>query len=122
MALFRNLLSSEHGLYINIEYVIHTLLVAATAVSVESIVESWISVYEGYSNKYRSISNERAEMKIYGPLLQHADSVIEQALKDMYSEAKDKNNRRTGHFVRRSSNVTDIMVSKSVDAFMKLLN
>ena len=121
MEVFKSFLSSDLGLYENIEYVIHILCVAATSITVESIVESWVSIYESHSNKHRPISNDRAEMEISvavnGPLLQHADSVVEKALRDMFKNAKDMGNRGLGSFVRRSENIVDYTVSKSVDAY-----
>ena len=121
MDIFKNFLDSELKLYIDIELIVHILCLAATSISVESIVESWVSIYESHSNKHRSISNDRAEMEILvavnGPLLQHADSLLKEALKNMYKDTKDVRNRG-GRFVRRNENIADYTVSKSVDAFM----
>ena len=64
MEIFRSFLSTEHKLYLNIEMVIQVLCDAATSMSMESIVESWVSIYEADSNKHRPISNERAEKEI----------------------------------------------------------
>ena len=86
------------------------------------MVESWVSVYENHSNKHRPITNERAEREVAvavnGPLVQHADSLIKEALKDMFKDAKDVNNRNE-HFVRRTQNIADYSVSKSVDSIIK---
>jgi hypothetical protein len=53
---------------------------AATCMSVESVVESRVSVYE-------AISNDRAEQEICpavnGPLLQNEDVVIRAALREI---------------------------------------
>ena len=93
--------------------------------SVESVVESWISVYEAHSNKHRPISNERAEMEVCvavnGPKVQHADSLIRRSLRLMFSQSKSLGDR-DGHFVRRSENVKDYMVSKAVDGFVNVKN
>ena len=122
MDIFRSFLSTELKLYHNVEIIIHIICVAATAISVESVVESWVSIYESHNNKHRPISNDRAEMEISvavnGPLLQHADPVLKKALKDMYKDAKDIRNRGAGRFVRRNENVADYVVSKSVDALL----
>ena len=87
--------------------------------SIESIVESWVSIYEYHSNKHRPITNDRAEIEISlavnGPLLQHADSVLKEALGEMYKDSKDVRNRGVGRFVRRNNNIADYSVSKSVD-------
>ena len=121
MDIFRSFLNSDLKLFLNVEVIIHILAVAATSITVESIVESWVSIYESHSNKHRPISNERAEMEVSvavnGPLLQHADSVLIMALRDMYKDAKDLQNRGIGRFVRRNNNIADYVVSKSVDAF-----
>ena len=112
-------------LYVNIESIIHILCTAATTMSVESVVESWVSIYESHSNKHRPISNDRAErevcLAVNGPLLQHADPLLKKAIKEMFKDAKDVNNRE-GHFVRRNNNIADYSVSKSVDSFVKEKN
>ena len=85
-------------------------------------MESWVSIYEAHSNKHRPISNDRAEMEVCvavnGPLLQHADTVLKEALIDMYKGAQDSRDRM-GRFVRRNEKIEDYCVSKSVDAFTK---
>ena len=77
MGIFRFLISPSLKLYLNIETIIHIFCSAATTMSVESVVESWVSIYESHNNKHRPISNERAErevcLAVNGPLLQHAD-------------------------------------------------
>ena len=122
MEIFRLLLCPNLNLYINIESIVHILCTAATTMSVESVVESWVSIYESHSNKHRPISNDRAEMEVClavnGPLLQHADPLIKKAIKEIYKDSKDVNNR-DGHFVRRNQNIADYSVSKSVDSFVK---
>ena len=125
MEIFRSFLSTKHKLYLNVEMVIQVLCDAATSMSVESVVESWVSIYEAHSNKHRPISNERAENEICvavnGPLLQHADPILKEALKMMYKTSKDTRDRG-GRFIRRNKNITDYDVSKSVDSFSKKPN
>ena len=125
MEIFRLFLSPDLKLYVNIESIVHILCTAATTMSVESIVESWVSIYESHSNKHRPISNDRAEMEVClavnGPLLQHADPLIKKATKEMFKNAKDVNNI-DGHFVRRNQNIADYSVSKSIDSFVKQKN
>ena len=125
MDIFRLLLSPDLKLYLNIESIVHILCTAATTMSVESVVESWVSIYEGHSNKHRPISNERAEMEVSlavnGPLLQHADELINEPFREMFKDAKNVNNR-SGHFVRRVDNIADYSVSNSVDSFIKKSN
>ena len=120
MDLFRAFLNTGLKLYVNVEIVVKIMCDAATCMSVESVVESWVSVYEAHSNKHRHISNDRAEKKlclaVKGPLLQHADAVIKAALGEMYKDSKDLRNRG-GKFIRRNQNIADYSVSKSVDSF-----
>ena len=60
-------------------------------------------------------------MAVNGPLLQHADTLIKKAIKDMFKDSKNVNNR-AGHFVGRADNVVDFTVSISVDKFVKQVN
>ena len=53
--IFRSFFNRELNLFLNVEVVIHILAVAATSMTVESIVESWVSIYESHSNKHRPI-------------------------------------------------------------------
>ena len=121
MDLFRSFLSTDLNLFENIEMIIQVMSDVATSMSVESVGESWVSIYEAHSNKHRPISNDRAEREVCvavnGPLLQHADPVIRAALKVMDQDSKDMRNRG-GKFVRRNNNIQDYTVSKSVDAFV----
>ena len=122
MGIFKLLICPNLKLYVNIEAIVHILCTAATSMSVESVVESWVSIYESHSNKHRPISNDRAEMEVSlavnGPLLQHADKLIKETIKEMFKDSKNVNNR-DGHFVRRMENIADYSVSKSVDSFAK---
>ena len=118
--LFRDFLSTSLGLYKDVEIIVYILCRAATSMGLESIVESWISLYEAHSNKHHPISNSRAENEIIvavnGPLLQHADNIIKKSLRSMFSDKKSVFDKG-GHFVRRSENIEDYVVSKSVDKF-----
>ena len=96
MHLFRAFLNTGLKHYVNVEIVVNILCDAATCMSVESVVESWVSVYEAQSNKRRPISNDRAEQElclaVNGPLLQHADAVIKANLVET-EDSKDIRNR-----------------------------
>ena len=91
MDLFRSFLSNDLNLFENIEMIIQVMSDAATSMSVESVVESWVSIYEAHSNKHRPISNYRAEREVCvavnGTLLQHADPVIRAALTVMFKDS-----------------------------------
>ena len=86
--------------------------------SVESVIESWVSVSEARSHNKRSISEERLcnEMivAINGPLIQHADELIKAAMRRYWEKSKAMADR-SGHFVRRSEKIDDFVVSKVVD-------
>ena len=118
--LFKDFLSNKLELYKGAEMIVHLMSCAATASSVESLVESWISIYEAHNNKHRPISNDRAEKEIViavnGPEVQHSDSVILKAMKLMFAKYKSSLDRE-GHFIRRSQNVKDFTVSESVDSY-----
>ena len=118
--LFRDFLNTSLELYKDVEIVVYILCRAATSLGLESIVESWISVYEAHSNKHRPIYKFRADNEIViavnGPLKQHADDVIKKALGSMFGEKKSVLDK-SGHFVRRSQKIEDYSVSKSVDSF-----
>ena len=125
MNIFKSFLSTGHKLFLNVELVVQILCDAATSMSVESVVESWVSIYETHSNKHRPISNDRAEEEICvavnGPLLQHSDLILKAALKEMYKDSKDVRNR-WGKFIRRNNNIVDYAVSKSVDSLLNMPN
>ena len=124
LSILKDFLSTKLGLFRDIEMILHIMCCGATSLSVESVVESWISVYEAHSNKHRPISNDRAEMEVVvavdGPKLQHADSVIKKSLRLMFSTSKSVADRG-GHFVRRSENIKDYSVSKVVDGFASVV-
>ena len=64
LLILRDFLSTKLELYKGVEMIVHLMASAATAMSVESLVESWISVYEAHNHKHRPISNDRAEKEI----------------------------------------------------------
>ena len=57
-------LEGERRLYIDIEMVMHAICVAAASMSIESVIESMVSVYENRNNKFRPISEENAELEM----------------------------------------------------------
>ena len=120
LLLLKDFLGTKLELYKGVEMIVHLMASAATAMSVESLVESWISVYEAHKNKHRPISNDRAEKEISvavnGPEVQNADSLILKAMKMMFSKYKSTLDRE-GHFIRRSGKVKDLFVSESVDRY-----
>ena len=92
----------------------HCISVAAVKISVESVVESLVSRYENHFPKERcgteeSHALEKMVIAENGPLLQHADSIIEAAMNEYW---KDK--KQTGwHFIRKSDNIKQYTGSSS---------
>ena len=78
------LLASEHELFKGCEAVIDILIQAALIISVESVVESWISVLEHHSSKTRNLSNNAidAEMMIAlnGPSIVHCRGIVKESM------------------------------------------
>ena len=109
-------------LYQDIEAVMSIMVRAALMISVESIVESWISTMEHHSSQRRILGemllHEEMVIAVNGPKLVHSESIAQEALLDYF---KDRINpkERAGHFVRRSQNIENFKVSKSVDNFRK---
>jgi hypothetical protein len=80
---------------------------ASVKISVESVVESLVSRYEGHFNKNRSLEENNAldEMIIAenGPGLFQADKVIANAMNQYWK--KDKSGSGRWHFVRESGSL-----------------
>ena len=51
-------------MYVDVELVVQIIRDDATSISVESVVESWVSINESHGNKHRPISNDRAEQEV----------------------------------------------------------
>ena len=94
---------------------------AATMKTIESVVESWVSVLEHHSSKSRSLKAEtiQREMMISenGPQVQHSQTVVEESMK-LYWSKLSTSNLKQRHFTRRSRSekVKSYFVSKSVDS------
>ena len=118
MKIIQHFLASKNKLFADIELILHAVATAAVTKSVESVIESWVSVSESRSHNKRSISEERLFneliVAINGPLLQHADEIIKSALQRYWEKSK-RFADRSGHFVRRSEKIVDFAVSKVVD-------
>ena len=104
--MIRSFLSESLKLYENVEVIIHIITVAAVKISVESVVESLVSQYTNHLTSTRQGTDEShalEEMIISenGPLLQHADGIIEEAMTAYWNSKKVSG----WHFVRTSDNV-----------------
>ena len=86
----KRFLSKNEKLYEGIEFIMHSISAACVAISVESIVESVVSIYETRQTKSRTLSDDRAnyEMQVCynGPNLAKADTMLEKAM-DSYFKA-----------------------------------
>lgn len=116
-------LSSQGELSKDVEGVLEVIARAAVCTSVESIVESWVSIIEHHSPAKRMLGQDRVEdqamVAINGPDLVHADPVIRDALKSYWQNSKNTNNSE-GHFVRRSCNIKSYTVSRAVDRILNI--
>ena len=116
-------MKTEDKLYQGCEAVMNILTQAATIKTVESVVESWISVLEHHSNKSRPLKSEsiHSEMMvaINGPLLQHSQGVVSETMKAYWGQLK-RESLRKGHFTRRGGDVKSWLVSNAVDALNKV--
>ena len=116
-------MKTEDKLYQGCEAVMNSLTQAATIKTVESVVESWISVLEHHANKSRPLKSEsiHSEMMvaINGPLLQHSQGVVSETMKAYWGQLK-KESLRKGHFTRRGGDVKSWLVSNAVDALNKV--
>ena len=114
-------LDPRNELFKDIEIILRVLARAAVCKSVESVVESWISVMEGHDTAVRNLDPNRLEdemiVSINGPNVAHCQSIVKEAMSHYWGQSKKKD--RCGHFVRRSGNVKSWMVSKAVDGLRK---
>ena len=114
------LVSTGSELYKGCEAVTDILIQATLSISVESVVESWISVLEHHSSKSRNLGHGAidAEMMvaINGPAVAHCQGVVKEAMASYWRQCKNVN-LHYGHFVRKGSGALNLYkVSKSVDA------
>ena len=102
-------------LYEGIEIIMHTIAAASVAISCESIVQSVVSIYENRQNKFRTITDDRAnfEMQIgvNGPNLSQADILLENTLDKYFPEHK----KGKWHFTMDSTKIAYV-ISKTVDS------
>ena len=99
------------------EAVMDIICQAATMKSVESVVESWVSVLEHHASKTRNIKadtiQEEMMISLNGPLIQHSKGEVEETMKAYWGKLKTL---KDGHFTRRCERVKSFIVSKSVDS------
>ena len=116
MELLEMLLDPELKMYQGIETVISILCRAALTMSVEAVVESWVSIMEHHSSKRRPLAEEsmveEVVIAINGPSVVHCDAVVRESLRILTKEDHT-------HFLRKSEKVKTWLVSKSVDNLRK---
>jgi hypothetical protein len=116
------MMNTDGKRYLGCEAVMDILCKAAAMKSVESIVESWISVLEHHSNKSRNLKAETIETEMHvainGPLLQHCDQIVEESMTAYWRKMK-KPSLQKGHFTRRGNRVREFLVSRAVDTLNK---
>ena len=70
----------NNQLYKDVEIILSVMARAALLISVESVVESWISVMEHHASQRRTLGemmlHEEMVIAINGPLLVHCDSIV----------------------------------------------
>jgi hypothetical protein len=118
MSILMIMMNTEGKLYEGCEAVMDILCQAAVKMSVESVVESWISVLEHHSSKTRDLKDEtiltELVIAVNGPLVQHCNKVVESTMKTYWKKNKIKS-LQDGHFVRKSNRIKPYFVSKAVD-------
>ena len=121
MSILKDFLNSKK-LFEGAEIAMQAILCASVKISVESVVESLVSRYEGHFNKNRHLAEKNAldEMMIAenGPSLFRSDTVVSNAMNRYW---KSKTNSGRWHFVRESMHVLDFGTN-SGKTIMGLLN
>ena len=86
------LLETEAKRYEGCQLIMHIVTRAATLKSVESVVESWISVLEAHSSKIRPLSEQGTQnemmISVNGPLVQHCEAVADEAMDSYWRETQ----------------------------------
>ena len=100
-------LDSSKRLYFGIEMVIHVLSVASVSMSVESVVESHVSVHETRINRQRNVSEERGrqemQISLNGPIVSRCAGVVKAAMTEYWRKESKKDN--FWHFIRKSGRI-----------------
>lgn len=117
--IIKDFLSTELKLYEGVEVTVQCILSAAVKISVESDVESLVSVYEKHLKIDRQMDEENAEHEMEiaenGPLLQNADKILKAAM-DSYWKESTKNG--LWHFVSKQGELS-LTRSKVLDRLNK---
>ena len=118
MELVVMMMNTKEKMWRGCEAVMDIMCQAATMKSVESVVESWVSVLEHHSSKSRPLKAETIQgemmVSVNGPIVSHSQGVVEETMKAYWG--KLKGSLKNGHFTRRSERIKSYAVSKSIDA------
>ena len=112
--MIRYFMQHEH-LYSGVELVMNATAVAAIKLSVESIAESYISIYNIHNSDIRAIKEEAAEdemmIHINGPAIGEADDTLKAAL-DKYFNGSQWHFSVEGNIFRSSGITVDKLLKK----------
>ena len=121
--IFKKFFDPSSNLSTNIEGVLSIVARAAVAKTVESVVESWISVLERHSSKARNLEHDRIEDEMMttlnGPEVVHCKSLVKEAMSKYWQKSR-RSADRDGHFVRKSGRIKSYIVSKAVDSIQNV--
>ena len=114
------LVSTGSELYKGCEAVIDILIQATLSISVESVVESWISVLEHNSSKSRNLGlgaiDAEMMVAINGAAVAHCQGIVKETMATYWRQCKNVN-LHDEHFVSKGSGALKLYkVSKAVDA------
>lgn len=113
--IIQKFLTSKLKMFDGIELIIHIICAASVAMSVESIVESIVSMYENRQSKFRNIGekrgNEEMMIAVNGPEISNADKILKKALDNYFKNHRDGK----WHFTMDPTKIT-YTISKTVDS------
>ena len=119
MDIFVKLMSTKEERWRGCEGIMDILCQAATKQTVESVVESWVSVLEHHSNKSRNLKAETIQSEmiiaVNGPLVQHSQEIVKESMRKYWGNMKFES-LKSGHFTRKCSSVKSYSVSKTIDS------
>ena len=86
--------------------IVYSICVVSVTMSVESTVESFVSVYENRYNKKRPITEEHAQHEMLvasnGPELAHCDSLVKASMANYWRNFEHQD---SSQFSRRSEDI-----------------
>ena len=119
--IFSLLIHPRHRHYEGFQSVLAVMANASVVMGLESVVESWVSTMEHHNNPRRRLTQARLEQEcmvaINGPTDVHCDSVVMEALANYWSRQAMAGNKQ-GHWVRRSHDIKQFVVSEAVDTIV----